>query len=348
MVGRILTAALQAAGLALFFLGLAPLVRWIGRRAPKILLYHDCADEETSYTAGLECTTSVQRFAEHMEWLSRNYRIVDVETIVGGDAPERAVAVTFDDGYASVYQNAFPALKKYRVPATVYLISSAVDNRTLVWVNELNWFLHRHGVQAVECVRDHFAVDGSATPDEIITFCRLHYRPEKMTALLEQLRRKFDKPVAEHAAEASLYLTWNAIEEMTRAGIEFGNHSRTHANMERLTEDEQREEIELAQAELSSKLPRVRAFAHPFGHHGPSTASLAANAGLGSVAEVGGANSPVSPLRLGRTHISNESVAGLFARMEVVEPIKEIIRRRTGRSRPATIQPRSPATAPAI
>lgn len=35
--------------------------------------------------------------------------------------PERAFAVTFDDGYESVYREAFPVLKKYRIAATVFL-----------------------------------------------------------------------------------------------------------------------------------------------------------------------------------------------------------------------------------
>lgn len=118
------------------------------------------------------------------------------------------------------------------------------------------------------------------------------------------------------------------IFEMRAAGIAFGNHSRTHANLERLTDAEQTEEIELAQQELEQKLGRVRSFAHPFGHHGAATAELASRARLESVAEVGGYNRPVSALQLGRTHLADESVARMFARMEIVEPIKGAIRRK--------------------
>jgi peptidoglycan/xylan/chitin deacetylase (PgdA/CDA1 family) len=323
MVGRILTRSLHRFGVLLFWIGGAGLVRWLGRKNPKILLYHDCADRETDYTADLECTTSRKRFEEHLSYLARHYRFVDIDTLASGKAPERAVAVTFDDGYASVYENAYPALKAMKVPATIYLISSVVDNRTLVWVNELNYFLRNGGAAAVQCVARHFAIAGSETAAEIISFCRLNFRPEKMDALLGELRAILNLPVEQHADRARLYLTWDQIAEMRQSGIEFGNHSRTHANLECLTDEEQRTEIEQAQEEL---------------------ARLASQAGLESVAEVGGYNSPVSPLNLGRTHIANESVAELFARMEVVEPLKGFVRRRMRMAVPEPVPSAAKAT----
>lgn len=331
MVGRILTSALSGVGVVLFYLGAAPLIRWLGRKNPKILLYHDCSNEESDYTAGLDCTTSPSRFEQHLTYLAQHYKFADIDTILEGRAPDFAVAVTFDDGYASVYANAFQPLKRFRAPATVYLISSAVDNHTLVWVNELNFFLHRDGAEAAACASRHFGSPAAASPPEIVSYCRLNYRPEKMDALLQELREVLKLPVEQHAAQAQLYLTWDDIFEMRDAGIAFGNHSRTHANLECLSDAEQFEEIEVAQRELEQKLGRVRSFAHPFGHHGATTADLAARARLESVAEVGGYNRPVSALQLGRTHLANESVAGMFSRMEIVEPVKGAIRRKLKR-----------------
>ncbi|MGQ9756172.1 MAG: polysaccharide deacetylase family protein [Desulfotomaculales bacterium] len=43
-----------------------------------------------------------------------------------GEVPPNAVAVTFDDGYAGTYTYAFPVLREYRVPATVFLIAGYV------------------------------------------------------------------------------------------------------------------------------------------------------------------------------------------------------------------------------
>ncbi|MBR3622573.1 MAG: polysaccharide deacetylase family protein, partial [Selenomonadaceae bacterium] len=42
--------------------------------------------------------------------------------------PENPVLITFDDGYADNYTNAYPILKKYDFKATIFVISSFVGN----------------------------------------------------------------------------------------------------------------------------------------------------------------------------------------------------------------------------
>lgn len=331
MVGRVLTKGLYQAGILLYWIGAAPLVRWIGRKNPKVILYHDCSDSETDYVSGLECTTAPEVFSAHIDYLQRHYRLVDLETILSGRAPPSAAAITFDDGYSSVYRNAYPCLKKAQAPATVYLISSVVDNRALVWVNELNFLLRSQGGRAADVVRRFFDfAEGSEAP-AIIDAVRIGFDPGKLRAMMAELRELDSSSSEQHAAKAGLYLSWAQIKEMAGNGFTFGNHTQTHPNMERLSEAQQLDEIHGAQTDLLVHLPEVRLFAHPFGHRADITAGLASGAGLASAADVGGYNAPVDPLRLGRVHMANESVAGLFARMEIVEPVKGWLRLRVGK-----------------
>ena len=44
-----------------------------------------------------------------------------------GELPENPVLITFDDGYADNYTNAYPILKKYGFKATIFVISDFVD-----------------------------------------------------------------------------------------------------------------------------------------------------------------------------------------------------------------------------
>ena len=66
-------------------------------------------------------------FEAQMAWLVRNgYRVVRLSDLSGFLAgrqplPQRAVVITFDDGYESFYRQAFPVLKKYGLPATVFV-----------------------------------------------------------------------------------------------------------------------------------------------------------------------------------------------------------------------------------
>ena len=70
---------------------------------------------------------SPSNFEAQMAWLARNgYRVVRLADLAGFLAgerplPQRAVVITFDDGYESVYRHAFPVLKKYGLPATAFV-----------------------------------------------------------------------------------------------------------------------------------------------------------------------------------------------------------------------------------
>lgn len=334
MAGRILTRGLTGLGVILYRLGLAPVVRWLGRKNPKVLLYHDCADSESSYLADLECTTPPRLFSQHLGYVKRHYKVVDLEAIVAGKAPPGSVAITFDDGYRSVYDQAFPLLRRAGLPATIYLIADVIGNEALVWVNELNFALRQKPEEVHALAREWFGVAVDATPHDVISHCRLNYDPERMQGLLEAIRKALGRDSRSLAQEAALYLDWEQIAEMERSEITFGNHTCTHPNMERLTEEQQAAEILEAQRKLAARLRLVHSFAHPFGHRGSRAARIAMEAGARCAADVGGSNRPVDPLHIGRVHISNEGIPELFARMEVVEPVKEWLRRLARRIRP--------------
>lgn len=326
MAGRILTAALYAIGVVLFYLGAAKLVRHLGRKNPKVLLYHDCSQSESWYTAGLDCTTSPAAFAKHLDYLQRHHEVVPLEKIVEGTAPPSSVAITFDDGYRSVYENALPLLVDRRLPAVLYLISDVIDNRSLVWVNELNYCLHSSPERALPLTRRFFADAPDGSPADVISHCRVRFDPKQTEELIAALRANFGYSSDQLALRDRLYITWDEIAKMGKLGFSFGNHTKTHPNLERLTEDQQLFEIREAQEVLSRRIPAVHSLAYPFGHHSPESASIAATIGLRSVSEVGGYNHPVDPLAIGRVHLSNQSIAGLFARMQVVEPVKGALR----------------------
>jgi peptidoglycan/xylan/chitin deacetylase (PgdA/CDA1 family) len=327
--GRILTQALYLLGVLAWSVGLSGMIRRLGAANPKALLYHDISPSESDYVAGLDCTTAPEVFRLHLTYVKAHYTVVDLLTLASGRAPPGAVAITFDDGYASLHSHAFPILQELGLPAAVFLIADVVGNRDLVWVNELAFALRQAPDKTMAYVRRHFTVPKGADAIQTLSALRLSYDPRAMTTLLTELREELRLPLVEHAQRAALYLDHAQIREMTAGGIIFGNHTATHPNLERLTETEQASEIESAKQVLCQFLPEPPcAFAYPFGHHGPATASLARSLGMEVIVEVGGYNKPLRPQAIGRVHLAGESLAGLFARMEVVEPVKGWLRQR--------------------
>jgi peptidoglycan/xylan/chitin deacetylase (PgdA/CDA1 family) len=72
---------------------------------------------------------STNTFAWQMRWLhEHNFQILSLNEIItylknGKSLPSRSLAITFDDGFECVYNNAFPILKKYQFPATIFLVA---------------------------------------------------------------------------------------------------------------------------------------------------------------------------------------------------------------------------------
>jgi peptidoglycan/xylan/chitin deacetylase (PgdA/CDA1 family) len=66
-------------------------------------------------------------FEQQMNWLVRNgYRVIrlgELAAFLAGEQalPPRAVVITFDDGYESVYRHAFPVLRRLGLPATAFV-----------------------------------------------------------------------------------------------------------------------------------------------------------------------------------------------------------------------------------
>jgi len=100
-----------------------------------ILMYHDVSDTpEAHLHPYYRITTTPERFAEQMAFLKiEGYRSCTPGELFnmvqkGTHDKEKLIAITFDDGFESVYQHAFPVLKKHGFSAMVYLPSALISD----------------------------------------------------------------------------------------------------------------------------------------------------------------------------------------------------------------------------
>lgn len=100
-----------------------------------ILLYHHISSPESgSAASGYEYYVSPETFEAHMTYLADNgYTPIDLYTLYESlndtaDLPSNPVAITFDDGYTDLYENAFPILQDFGFTATFFIITDFIEN----------------------------------------------------------------------------------------------------------------------------------------------------------------------------------------------------------------------------
>ena len=108
-----------------------------GGEGVTVLIYHRFGEDKYPST-----NIAVDRFSEQLEFLKKNnYQVIPLEQLVhslqgGSRLPDRAVVITIDDGYRSVYTQAWPVLKKYGYPFTVFVYTQNTENKH--W-NYMTW-----------------------------------------------------------------------------------------------------------------------------------------------------------------------------------------------------------------
>lgn len=95
-----------------------------GTAAVPVLLYHDLSHEQRERE-----TVSPSLFAAHMEWLyNAGYSAISLGELAAleTERARQSVIITFDDGYASFMDYAYPLLSEYRFKSTINIIGNAV------------------------------------------------------------------------------------------------------------------------------------------------------------------------------------------------------------------------------
>lgn len=102
-----------------------------------ILIYHHFGDDRYPTT-----NVPLKNFQEQMAYLAENnYKVIPLAELVDmltekKPLPEKVTVITIDDGYRTIYTNAWPVLKKYGFPFTVFLYVEGIERG---YKNYLSW-----------------------------------------------------------------------------------------------------------------------------------------------------------------------------------------------------------------
>ncbi|MDD9890197.1 MAG: polysaccharide deacetylase family protein [Gammaproteobacteria bacterium] len=118
-----------------------------------ILLYHHVATDTPPSTS-----ISPEDFRAHLDYLRDNeFNVMALDAMIEGlksgvTLPDKAVAISFDDGYISIYDTAFPLLQEYGFPFTLFLSTGPIDRAQS---NYMTWAQVREMSDAGVIIANH-------------------------------------------------------------------------------------------------------------------------------------------------------------------------------------------------
>lgn len=237
-----------------------------------ILMYHSVMEDPRAQEAYLGETILSQRvFRQQIELIARRFHptsLDQVEKFINGkgEIAERAVVVTFDDGYTDNYEFAAPVLDQLGVPATFYATVDCVDRRILPWPARLRF-----------CFRN---TNRKRWDDSSGRTWLLSSSEERETALLRSceeccqltgaVQQEYVASVASQLGiqipveSGTLMMNYDQMRALVRQGHIVGSHTMTHPNMAYINADVVRHEMIDSKRRLEQELDTpVLHFAYP-------------------------------------------------------------------------------------
>ncbi len=255
-----------------YIIGLFDLLRYHARNRVNILMYH-------RFSAGPEpFKIDQRRFEKQLQFFRKKYNpisLADYTDAIEGrkTLPTNSLVLTIDDGYLDNYTVAFPLLKKYQVPATVFLATDFIDKGAWLWPMKLMYILQNTPLKtfhlSLNSHRREYRVDTFATwhRTQLAIFHHLRTMDDNdKNGFLDALAKDLNVEVPERSGGDFTALTWSQIREMQSQGVEFGSHTCSHPILARIDKDRLEFETHESKRLIESRLQvPVDSFCYPNG-----------------------------------------------------------------------------------
>lgn len=211
-----------------------------------------------------------ETFERHLQWLTAHFEVLPLRSLVekwarnDWDDETRYCAITFDDGWLDNYVHAYPLLRAYGVPATIFLPTALIGTCEWLWSDRLGYLL-----SAAAPRRAGLDVDASIERAKKLP-------PVERDELIDRLADESGIRVPQDRC----FLDWNEVREMAQGGVDFASHTSSHAILTTLDREalhhELRRPLDVLARELHSFAPML---AYPNGDHTATVVDAARRAG---------------------------------------------------------------------
>ncbi len=242
-----------------------------------IISYHKVCSSMDSYGY---MTMPADAFEGHIKFIKDNFNVVamiDGLNLIKEEGRRGVyVSINLDDGYMDNFTHAFPVLKKYSVPATLFLTTDFIGKDHLFWWDEVFQLIQgsgckSHGVSQGRSIQDAFKAG-------YVNDFLMNKKEPNIRDFVDKLRKKsrLSKGITRNRM-----LGWPEIKEMVSSGMNFGSHTMTHKNLLLMEDKEIRKELMDSRLELEKNLgPKKFGFCYPFSIYDDRVRDIVKDAGF--------------------------------------------------------------------
>lgn len=260
-------------------------------------------------------------FEKHLGYLKRHYELISLDkltcTLNNGGSFNKACHITFDDGWIDNYTNAYPLLRKYDVPATIFLTTDFIGTNRWFWPEKILYLLMKTGrpkleepamLESREVLRI-FHRESVCEEDRINT--AINFLKDKpmgtINSVIDDLKMVAG---ADDFPAKRLLLNWDEVRKMGEDGITFGSHTKTHAILTNLDKvDKIQNELTGSKAVIERETGnKARSFCFPNGNSSPNLIEAVKENGYDCafIGERGTLSNTHSPYNLKRIGMHND------------------------------------------
>lgn len=265
--------------------GVNALARRVCRSRLLIVCYHGVSDGARAGRHGLLVPRA--EFERQVAFLASTYRVVPIDAAMNALAndvvDEPTACITFDDGYRNTAELAYPILKSFGVPATVFLATGFVGTARRLWTTDLELRFEQAPQATVDLTAVGLGVQSLDSPARRNAIAlEVNRRLKRLTiaersALLSGIRTQLECLVSDCERDFD-FMHWDEVRALAATGdVSIGAHTVNHEILGRIEPAIRAREIADSVAhvdeELSRSSPRAisRVFAYPNGDVGDFT-----------------------------------------------------------------------------
>ncbi len=260
--------------------------RLANRNKVVILTYHRFGEDDSG------TRTTGRLFASQLEYLCRHYNVVPLSSIAERIANNEelipySVVITIDDGYSDAYEIAYPLLRRYGLPATLFVVTDFVDGESWIWTDKLRFLALYSGTKEVEVTVDgrRLRLGGMERKARLQAAGRINELLKLVPNVVKEevinrFADGFDLPIPDCATEEFGAISWKQAREMSANQIEIGSHTVTHPILTQVNDDQLCRELIESKTRIENVLGNeARLFCYPNGNFDSRVQSAAERAG---------------------------------------------------------------------